>query len=118
MNFNSLFRNEQIPLWLLLLGTAGQVIFSFRFIYQWIYSEKEKESVLPAIFWMISIAGSLIIFIYSIFRLDPVLFLSNLFGLFVYIRNLLIYFGKRSLISRIPGNSIGNLSKRISDRIK
>jgi lipid-A-disaccharide synthase-like uncharacterized protein len=118
INFNSLFRNEQIPLWLLLLGTAGQVVFSFRFIYQWIYSEKEKESVLPATFWMISIAGSLIIFIYSIFRLDPVLFISNLFGLFVYIRNVLICFGKNSLISRIQSDSIQNLSKRISDRIK
>ena len=55
INFTSLFRNEKIPLWLLLLGTAGQVIFSFRFVYQWIYSEKEKESVLPGTFWMISI---------------------------------------------------------------
>jgi len=35
------FNNENIPIWLLLLGSIAQVIFTFRFVYQWIYSEKE-----------------------------------------------------------------------------
>jgi lipid-A-disaccharide synthase-like uncharacterized protein len=117
-SFNSIFNNENISIWLMVLGTTGQLIFSFRFVYQWIYSEKEKESILPEKFWLISIVGSLIIFVYSIFRLDPVLFLSNLLGLFIYTRNLLLYFGKSSLISRINITSISNLSKKISDRIK
>ncbi len=118
INFTTLFKNEQIPFWLLILGTTGQVIFSFRFVYQWIYSEKEKESVLPGVFWMISILGALIIFIYAIFRLDPVLFLSNLLGLFIYVRNLLLCFGRGSLVSRMNNTAIHNLSKKISDKIK
>jgi lipid-A-disaccharide synthase-like uncharacterized protein len=117
-NFTSLFRNENIPSWLIVLGSTGQLIFSFRFVYQWIQSEKQKSSVLPGKFWMISIAGSLIIFVYSIFRRDPVLFLSNLIGLFVYMRNILIDSGKSSLLSGIDNHFINTLSKKISDRIK
>jgi lipid-A-disaccharide synthase-like uncharacterized protein len=117
-NLTSLFINENIPYWLIALGSTGQLIFSFRFVYQWIRSEKEKSSVLPGKFWMISIAGSLIIFVYSIFRRDPVLFLSNLIGLFVYVRNILIDSGKSSLISGINNGFIHTLSKKISDRIK
>jgi lipid-A-disaccharide synthase-like uncharacterized protein len=116
-NFHSLFTNEDIPVWLIMLGSSGQLIFSFRFVYQWLQSEKEKSSVLPPGFWIISITGSLIIFIYAIFRLDPVLFISNLISLFVYLRNLLLDAGKSSLLSRINNSSISNLSKKISDRI-
>jgi lipid-A-disaccharide synthase-like uncharacterized protein len=117
-NLSSLFRNEKIPLWLILLGSTGQLVFSFRFVYQWIQSEREKSSVLPVKFWMISIAGSLIIFVYAIFRLDPVLFVSNSIGLFVYARNILLDSGKKSLLSRIDNGFLHNLSKKISDRIK
>jgi lipid-A-disaccharide synthase-like uncharacterized protein len=117
-NLNSLFRNENIPYWLIILGSSGQLIFSFRFVYQWMQSEKQKSSVLPAKFWMISIAGSLIIFVYSIFRRDPVLFLSNLTGLFVYVRNVLIDSGKGSLLSGINNVFIHTISRKISDRIK
>lgn len=117
-NLSSLFRNEKIPWWLILLGSTGQLVFSFRFVYQWIQSEKEKSSVLPVKFWIISIAGSLIIFVYAIFRLDPVLFVSNSIGLFVYARNILLDSGKESLISRIGNGFVHNLSKKISDRIK
>jgi lipid-A-disaccharide synthase-like uncharacterized protein len=117
-NLASLFKNEDIPLWLLLLGSAGQLVFSFRFVYQWVRSEMEKSSVLPGKFWMFSIAGSLIVLIYSVYRLDPVLFLSNLTGLFVYTRNLLLHSGKSGLISRIDNRTITLLSHKISDRIK
>jgi lipid-A-disaccharide synthase-like uncharacterized protein len=117
-NLTSLFKNENIPYWLIVLGSTGQLIFSFRFVYQWIQSEKEKSSVLPGKFWRISIVGSLIIFVYSVFRRDPVLFLSNLIGLFVYARNILIDSGKESLFSAINNRFINNLSRKISDRIK
>jgi len=117
-NLESLFKNEDIPFWLLMLGSTGQLVFSFRFVYQWIQSEKEKSSVLPVKFWFISIAGSLIILVYSIFRLDPVLFLSNLIGLFVYARNVLLDSGKESLLSKIDNRHINTLSRKISDHIK
>jgi len=114
----SLFRNVDIPLWLLLLGTTGQLVFSFRFVYQWVRSEMEQSSVLPREFWIFSIAGSLIILVYSVYRLDPVLFLSNLIGLFVYTRNLMLHFGKSGLISGLDNRYVSSLLRKISDRIK
>ncbi len=84
------FHNASIPLWMLLFGAAGQVLFTFRFIYQWIYSASHHQSVLPAGFWIISLAGSASIIAYGIFRLDPVLILGQSFGFVVYIRNLMI----------------------------
>lgn len=89
-NFVRLFRNEDIPIQLLLYGSAGQLIFTLRFVYQWIYSMKRGESVLPRGFWIISLVGSLIIISYAIFRNDPVLILGQCTGAFVYTRNLFI----------------------------
>jgi lipid-A-disaccharide synthase-like uncharacterized protein len=117
-NLKSIIWNPEIKLWLLLLGMFGQIIFTFRFVYQWLYSEKEKESLLPATFWIFSAAGSLIILIYAIFRYDPVLFLSNLFGLFIYIRNLLIGVGKTGLFSGSRLSIFQELTQKISDRIR
>jgi len=49
IDVNNLFKNEAIPLWLIIWGSVAQVIFTLRFVYQWIYSEKNKESVLSEI---------------------------------------------------------------------
>lgn len=88
---STLFRNEGIPLWLLLFGSAGQLIFSLRFLYQFFYSSRRGESVLPYGFWLISTAGSILILSYGIIRLDPVVILAQSFGLCSYIRNLVIW---------------------------
>jgi len=85
-----LFQNDNIPLWLLLLGIIAQVIFTLRFVYQWFYSEKRKVSSLPLGFWFLSLFGSSLILIYAIFRKDPVLLLGHSLGIFLYIRNILI----------------------------
>ena len=85
-----LFKNENIPFWLLALGVVAQIIFTFRFIYQWIYSERKKESSLPLGFWVLSITGASLILTYAIFRKDPVLLAGHGFGLIIYIRNLMI----------------------------
>ncbi|MBT8219774.1 MAG: lipid-A-disaccharide synthase N-terminal domain-containing protein [Bacteroidia bacterium] len=87
---NDLFRNEAIPLWLLVWGSIAQVIFTFRFVYQWMYSERRKESVLPFGFWMLSLVGSLMILAYAIMRKDPVLFIGHIMGSAIYIRNLFL----------------------------
>ena len=86
----NLFRNEAIPLWLLILGIISQITFTFRFIYQWLYSERRKESILPFGFWMLSLIGSLLILTYAIIRLDKVLIIGNLFGIIIYVRNLIL----------------------------
>lgn len=90
IDVDNLFRNEDIPFWLLILGIVSQVVFTLRFVYQWIYSEKKKESTLPFGFWMLSLIGSLLILAYAIIRKDPVLFVGHIFGATVYVRNLML----------------------------
>lgn len=86
----SLFRNDLIPFWLLMMGSIGQLIFTLRFVYQWVYSEKKKVSSLPIGFWILSLIGSGVILAYAIFRQDPVLLAGHGFGLIMYIRNIYI----------------------------
>ncbi|WP_292943968.1 lipid-A-disaccharide synthase N-terminal domain-containing protein [Olleya sp. UBA1516] len=85
-----LFKNEAIPFWLLVLGIVSQIVFTLRFVYQWIYSEKNKESSLPLGFWALSLIGSLLILTYAIFRVDYVLLVGHSLGAIIYFRNLLI----------------------------
>lgn len=90
MDIQNLFDAENIPLYLLILGVVAQLLFTFRFIYQWIYSEKRKFSSLPKGFWLISLLGSSLILIYGVLRSDPVLIAGHVFGIVVYIRNMKI----------------------------
>jgi len=89
-NLSSLLKNEEISLPLQIWGSLGQVIFTLRFYIQWYDSESKNESVLTQRFWIISLVGSLMIITYAVFRYDPVLFLGQLVGLLVYLRNLIL----------------------------
>lgn len=88
---NKLLNNKDIPFWLLILGIFSQVIFTLRFVYQWVYSEKTKKSQLPVGFWALSVFGALLILSYAIFRKDPVLLVGHGAGLFIYLRNIFIW---------------------------
>lgn len=100
-NLRSILKNEDVPLFWLIWGSASQIIFVSRFIYQWIYSENLNDSVLPLGFWVISSVGSLMIITYSIARLDPVLFAAHSLSFFIYLRNILLHFGKKSLFTKV-----------------
>ncbi|WP_121666486.1 lipid-A-disaccharide synthase N-terminal domain-containing protein [Mesonia aquimarina] len=92
-DFNLLFSQqgeEGIATWLMLIGVFGQILYTGRFIYQWIYSERKHQSKLPVTFWNISLAGSVILIYYAITREDPVLFASHAGGSVIYIRNIYI----------------------------
>jgi len=90
VDLDRLFHNEAISLPLLIWGVLGQLIFTFRFVYQWWYSEQRKESSLPFGFWLLSLIGSLMILTYAVIRKDPVLFIGQLFGFIIYSRNIII----------------------------
>lgn len=83
--------NDKVPLWLLIYGSLGQVIFTVRFIYQWYYSYKRQRSILPVGFWIISLIGSGIIVSYGAIRYDPVLVLGQSIGFLTYSRNIVLY---------------------------
>ena len=38
MYIANFFKNENIPVWLVVFGSIGQLIFSLRFVYQWLIS--------------------------------------------------------------------------------
>lgn len=86
-----LFRQEELSLWLIAMGTFGQVVFTLRFVYQWWYSRRIGESVLPLNFWLISLSGSAVIIAYALIRggMYP-LILGHVTGIFVYSRNVMI----------------------------
>ena len=41
----------------LVIGFLGQACFFSRFLVQWIASERKGESVVPVVFWILSLAG-------------------------------------------------------------
>jgi lipid-A-disaccharide synthase-like uncharacterized protein len=77
----------------LTIGFAGQSLFFLRFFFQWMHSEKEKKSVIPEIFWYLSIVGGLLLLVYAILRKDIVFIVGQSTGTFIYLRN--IYFLRR-----------------------
>lgn len=75
------------------LGLFGQVLFTGRMIVQWLASEKSRQSVVPPMFWWMSLLGSLMLLSYFLWRRDVVGILGQGIGLTIYVRNLhLIYF--------------------------
>jgi len=92
--------------WWVALGVVAQVMFTMRFVVQWIASERAGHSVVPMTFWVFSIGGGMLLLLYALYRRDPVFIAGQAFGTFVYIRNLqFVLRDKRAGISR-PGSSI------------
>ncbi|MCI1778677.1 MAG: lipid-A-disaccharide synthase N-terminal domain-containing protein [Bacteroidales bacterium] len=87
--------NAEIPTLLVIYGSLGQIVFTLRFVYQFIYSKKHNESLLPSGFWILSLAGSFIIVSYGVMRIDPVLILGQSLGFFSYTRNLVLNYKNR-----------------------
>ena len=83
-------------LWLM-VGFAGQIAFTGRFVLQWLYSEYKKRSVIPTSFWYLSIVGSSLLLAYAIYRQDPVFIAGQAFGSIVYFRNLQLIAKSRSV---------------------
>ncbi len=91
--FNNL---SDIEIIFLVIGFLGQGLFASRFIVQWIYSEKKGESHIPVIFWYLSIFGGIGLLIYAISRKDPVIILGQTFGIFIYLRNLILIYRNKN----------------------
>ena len=71
-----------------LLGYVAQLMFTMRFVVQWIASERAGRSVVPTAFWIFSIGGGFMLLAYALYRKDPVFIIGQAFGVFVYLRNL------------------------------
>jgi lipid-A-disaccharide synthase-like uncharacterized protein len=78
------------------IGLLGQVLFTGRMVIQWLASERNRKSVVPAMFWWMSLIGALMLLTYFLWRRDIVGVLGQSFGLIVYIRNLYFIYGLSS----------------------
>jgi lipid-A-disaccharide synthase-like uncharacterized protein len=76
----------------LIIGFVGQALFTARFLVQWLASERQKKSVVPAVFWYFSLLGGSTLLIYAIHSHDPVFIAGQASGLLIYARNLYFVF--------------------------
>lgn len=77
------------------LGFVGQFLFTGRMLIQWIVSERKKQSVIPTIFWWLSLGGASMLLIYFIWRKDIIGVIGQTTGWIVYLRNLAFIYLKR-----------------------
>src|SRR5436190_23720219 len=87
------------------IGFAGIGTFGTRFLVQWLYSEKHKESKIPPIFWWQSLAGSLLCLAYFTRQQDSVGVAGYLLNVIPYTRNLVLVYRKKreAAEQRAPG---------------
>jgi lipid-A-disaccharide synthase-like uncharacterized protein len=83
------------------VGLLGQVLFTGRMVVQWLASEKNRKSVVPPLFWWMSLAGALMLLSYFLWRQDVVGVLGQSFGLFIYLRNLRLIYKEQKRVAII-----------------
>ena len=75
------------------IGWAGNLIFFSRFVVQWLVTERRKQVVIPVAFWWLSLGGTLVMLIYTVFHLrDSVMIFAYAFTWIPYIRNIVIHY--------------------------
>lgn len=77
-----------VALWLS-IGFLGQVLFTGRMVVQWVVSERSGKSVVPPLFWWMSLLGSIVLLAYFLWRRDPIGLIGQAFGSFIYLRNIM-----------------------------
>ncbi|TVZ52293.1 lipid-A-disaccharide synthase N-terminal domain-containing protein [Dokdonia sp. Hel_I_53] len=95
-DIDALFSEKEMALWLLTLGIIAQILFTLRFVYQWLYAEKNKQATLPLGFWLFSFIGGLLSLLYFLYRADYIMVLSYSLGTFIYARNIYLYYNSKS----------------------
>jgi len=97
---DQIFSNTDLTNPIVFMGAIGQLMLNFRFIYQWYYSEKQNDSILPLGFWVISSMASVMILTYATYRIDPVLLVAQSMGIVVYLRNIFIFFKAKRVLAQ------------------
>ncbi len=89
---------EQARTWLWIgVGVLGQGLFALRFVIQWAATELRKKSVIPAIFWHISVIASVLLMSSHMQRQEWLYAVGISGTLIVYLRN--IYLVHRTGVS-------------------
>jgi lipid-A-disaccharide synthase-like uncharacterized protein len=88
------------PLFWYVIGYGGQIVFGSRFYVQWLASEKHKRSVMPVIFWWLSLIGGVMSLSYALYIMEGPFIMANIGGPPIYARNLyLIHKARRAPVA-------------------
>jgi lipid-A-disaccharide synthase-like uncharacterized protein len=79
----------------LAFGIVAQLLFTARFVVQWVASERAGKSVMPLAFWFFSMAGGLMTLVYGLVRREPIIIMGQILAVFIYVRNLMLIFKTR-----------------------
>lgn len=95
LTFVSLSQNDKIvsfdhPLPWLVLGYAGQALWTGRFLVQWYVSERLGRSVLPPVFFWMSVLGAPLLFAWAAYQTDWVMMFAYALNPIPYVRNLIL----------------------------
>lgn len=84
--------------WIYAIGFLAQAFFSARILIQWWLSERAHRVVSPSAYWICSLAGSWLLFLYGWLRDDFAIILGQLISYYIYLWNLNL----KGLYRRIP----------------
>lgn len=84
----------------LAFGLVAQLLFTARFVVQWISSERAGQSVVPMAFWFFSIAGGMMTLVYGIAKREPVIILGQAAATVIYVRNIMLIIKNRGKASK------------------
>ena len=77
------------------IGFTGLAVFQARWIVQWLYSEKHRESRVPIAFWWLSLIGAWLELLYFLRQQDSVGIAGYVFSAVPYTRNIMLIYAKR-----------------------
>jgi lipid-A-disaccharide synthase-like uncharacterized protein len=84
----------------LAFGLVAQLLFTARFLVQWISSERAGQSVVPMAFWFFSMGGGLMTLVYGVVKREPVIILGQALATIIYVRNIMLILKNRASRSR------------------
>jgi len=87
----------------LAFGLVAQLLFTARFLVQWISSERAGKSVVPMAFWFFSMGGGLMTLIYGIVKREPVIILGQGLATIIYVRNIMLILKDRRANAQARG---------------
>jgi lipid-A-disaccharide synthase-like uncharacterized protein len=74
----------------LAFGLVAQLLFTARFLVQWISSERAGQSVVPMAFWFFSMGGGLMTLVYGVVKREPVIIIGQALATVIYVRNIML----------------------------
>src|SRR5882762_4103830 len=83
----------------LAFGLVAQLLFTARFLVQWISSERAGQSVVPIAFWFFSMGGGLMTLVYGVAKREPVIIVGQAAATIIYIRNIMLIVKSRGSAS-------------------